>query len=59
VFFEPGDAADLASKMQYAYSHRKDLVEIARRGQQIYLAHTWEQERHTLVSGVTETLNHG
>jgi glycosyltransferase involved in cell wall biosynthesis len=59
VFFEPGDAVDLANKMQYAYSHGKDVIEIARRGQQIYLAHTWEQERHTLVSGVAETLSHG
>ena len=56
VFFQPGNAADLAKQMQYAYSHRNDLAEIARRGQQIYLAHTWEQERQTLLSGVSKIL---
>jgi len=56
LFFEPGNAQDLAKKMQYAYRHGNELIEIARRGQQIYLAHTWEQERQTLLGGVTEIL---
>jgi hypothetical protein len=33
------------------------LIEIARKGQQIYLAHTWEQERQTLLCGVSKILN--
>lgn len=57
VFFEPGNAADLAQQMEYTYSHRDDLNEIARKGQQVYLAHTWEQERQTLLGGVSSILS--
>ena len=57
VFFEPGNAADLAKQMQYTYLHRNDLIEIAHQGQQIYLAHTWEQERQTLLGGVSKILS--
>ena len=57
MFFEAGNAQDLAKQMQYAYSHRDHLIEIARKGQQIYLAHTWEQERQTLLCGVSKILN--
>ena len=38
VFFESGNAADLAKQMEYTYSHRNELTEIVRKGQQIYLA---------------------
>ena len=57
VFFEPGDAADLARQMVYVYSKRDGLIQIARKGQEIYLAHTWEQERQTLLEGVGSILN--
>jgi glycosyltransferase involved in cell wall biosynthesis len=57
VFFESGNAADLAKQMEYTYSHRDELTEIVRRGQQIYLAHTWEQERQTLLVGVAQLLS--
>jgi glycosyltransferase involved in cell wall biosynthesis len=57
VFFEPGNAADLAKQMEYTYSHRNELTEIVRKGQQVYLAHTWEQERQTLLGGVIKLLN--
>jgi glycosyltransferase involved in cell wall biosynthesis len=56
VFFESGNAADLARQMEYTYSHRDELTEIVRKGQQIYLAHTWEQERQTLLRGVARLL---
>jgi glycosyltransferase involved in cell wall biosynthesis len=56
VFFEPGNAADLGKQMLYAYSKRNDLMGIARKGQQVYLAHTWEQERQTLLDGVGSIL---
>jgi glycosyltransferase involved in cell wall biosynthesis len=57
LFFEPGDAADLARKMEYAYAHRYELSQIASHGQEIYLAHTWDRERETLLSRVSEILN--
>lgn len=57
VYFEPGNAEDLARQMERLYSHRDELSEIASKGQQIYLAHTWERERQTLLAGVSRILN--
>jgi glycosyltransferase involved in cell wall biosynthesis len=57
VYFEPGNAEDLAKQMERVYLHRGELSEITSRGQQIYLAHTWEQERQTLLAGVNRILN--
>jgi len=57
VFFEPGNAADLAKQMEYAYSRPKELTEIARRGQEIYLEHTWQQERQRLLGSVNQILS--
>lgn len=56
VFFEPGNAADLAKQMRNAYSNQNELMKVARNGQEIYLAHTWEQERQTLLDGVSKIL---
>jgi glycosyltransferase involved in cell wall biosynthesis len=54
-FFEPGSSEALAHQIAYVSAHRNHAVEIAERGQQVYLAHTWARERQTfvgLVSGV-------
>jgi glycosyltransferase involved in cell wall biosynthesis len=52
VFFEPGNAEDLAMQMRSVYFGRNDLFEIACKGQQVYLAHAWEQEKKTLLDSV-------
>ncbi len=57
VFFEPGNIEDLAGKMEYAYSHRDELGATACKGQETYLAHTWQQERKTLLAGVNQVFN--
>jgi glycosyltransferase involved in cell wall biosynthesis len=57
LFFEPGNAAELANRMEYAYSHHHELRKIARKGQEVYQAHTWDQERQTLLNRVVEILN--
>jgi glycosyltransferase involved in cell wall biosynthesis len=54
VFFEAGDSADLAEKMSFVANHPEDAVRIAEQGQQVYIAHTWQQERQTLVSLVAD-----
>jgi glycosyltransferase involved in cell wall biosynthesis len=56
VFFEAGDAADLARKMEFVASHPEDAVRIAELGQRVYLSHTWQQERETLVNLVAGLL---
>jgi glycosyltransferase involved in cell wall biosynthesis len=48
-FFESGDSEELAKKIEYAASHPSQAIAIAERGQKVYLAHSWQQERETLV----------
>lgn len=57
IFFEAGDAGDLARQIEYAYSHPREVHEIVQRAQQVFLEHTWDRERETLVSRVAEILN--
>ena len=57
LFFQSGDAGDLAQQIEYAFSHPREVFEIAQRGQKVYLEHTWERERQTLldcVGGILE-----
>jgi glycosyltransferase involved in cell wall biosynthesis len=54
LFFEPGSSEDLAKKMEYAAFHGPEALAIAERGQQVYLAHTWQQEKEKLVSLVAK-----
>jgi glycosyltransferase involved in cell wall biosynthesis len=50
LFFESGNAEELAEKIKYAVSHASETTVIAERGQQVYLAHSWPREKETLVS---------
>jgi glycosyltransferase involved in cell wall biosynthesis len=56
LFFEPGDSRELAKQIEYAFTHSREAAEIVRRGQQIYLEHSWERERQTLLSLFSELL---
>jgi glycosyltransferase involved in cell wall biosynthesis len=57
LFFEPGDAADLARQIEFAYFHPREMSEIACRGQNVYREHTWDRERHTLLDRISGILN--
>lgn len=57
LFFESGNAGDLAQQIKYAFSHPSEVMEIAKRAQKVYMEHTWERERQTLldrISGILE-----
>jgi spore maturation protein CgeB len=54
LYFELGDAGDLARKMEYAFFHPDETEEIARRGQAVYLAHRWSREAAGFINAVTE-----
>jgi glycosyltransferase involved in cell wall biosynthesis len=56
LFFESGNSEELAKKIEYVFAHAKEANEIVERGQQVYLRHIWSQEKHTLVSLVSELL---
>jgi len=49
-FFESGDADELADQIAYVHRHPQEAFRVAERGQEVFLAHTWSQERETLVS---------
>lgn len=57
IFFESGNAANLAAQMAHAYFNFNDLTALVANAQQIYLAHSWEQEREKLLCGVSKVLN--
>ena len=57
LFFEPGDPDDLARQIEYAFSHPREVFELVKKGQEVYLEHTWDQESATLISRVSEILN--
>jgi glycosyltransferase involved in cell wall biosynthesis len=59
LFFESGDSEELSEKIEYAASHPSELSAIAERGQQVYMAHNWQQEREKLVSMVAELIRTG
>jgi glycosyltransferase involved in cell wall biosynthesis len=56
IFFELGNADDLARKIEFVFSHPAEVEETVKRGQQIYLSHTWTRERLTLLNSISELL---
>jgi glycosyltransferase involved in cell wall biosynthesis len=52
LFFELGDAADLARRIQDVLADPHKAAETARRGQDVYRAHAWRRERDVLVGAV-------
>jgi glycosyltransferase involved in cell wall biosynthesis len=59
LYFESGDAEELAAQMAYAAFHTAEMTAIAERGQQVYIAHTWRQEKETLISLVAGLIKVG
>lgn len=58
LFFEAGNAADLAQQIAYAFSHPSEATQIARKGQQVYSRHQWPEERETLLGRICEACSH-
>jgi glycosyltransferase involved in cell wall biosynthesis len=56
IFFEPGDAEDLARKIEFAFSHPAEVAKIVERGQEVYLAHRWSAEKSHLLDPISQLL---
>jgi len=56
VFFELGNAQDLAEKLEYVFRFPEQIREITRRGQEVHRAHTWGQEKQRLTTLVADLL---
>jgi glycosyltransferase involved in cell wall biosynthesis len=59
LFFDAGDPDDLARTIEHAYHHPAQAKSIARQGQEVYLSHTWQREKQTLVKTVSDVLANG
>jgi glycosyltransferase involved in cell wall biosynthesis len=57
VPFELGDVDDLAVKIRYVFKHPEEIANCAKRGQQVYLAHKWSNERLRFVKLVEKLVN--
>lgn len=57
VFFELGDADDLAASLEYVFTHPEEMLRTVERGQGVYLAHKWSSEKLRFVSIVDGLLN--
>jgi glycosyltransferase involved in cell wall biosynthesis len=56
IFFELGNVDDLARKIEFAYSHPEEVADTVRRGQDVYLSHTWSCERRSLLNSISKLL---
>ncbi len=56
VYFELGDADDLARQIRHAYEHPREVREVVARGQNVYRQHTWSQEKRAFLSMVARLL---
>jgi glycosyltransferase involved in cell wall biosynthesis len=56
LFFEPGDPDALAQQIEYAFAHPREVQQIVQRAQQVFLQHTWDREKQTLLDRVSEIL---
>ena len=59
MFFELGDADDLARRIQDVWADPAKAAEVARRGQEVYRAHAWRRERDVLLRSVNGLLGTG
>jgi glycosyltransferase involved in cell wall biosynthesis len=56
IFFELGDAIDLARKLEYVYLHPELVEKTVRLGQAVYRDHKWSVERARFTNLVGELL---
>jgi glycosyltransferase involved in cell wall biosynthesis len=56
IFFEVGNADDLARQLEFVYSDPSATEKIVRRGQNIYRTHSWSHQRASLIDAVSRLL---
>jgi glycosyltransferase involved in cell wall biosynthesis len=58
-FFELGNADDLAKQLQHVFREPEVVLATVKRGQKVYLDHTWSNERHRFLDLVSQVLGTG
>ncbi len=59
IFFELGNAEELAQKIEYVFHCPDEIADITRRGQEVHRAHTWREERLRLRNLVSKLVSNG
>lgn len=59
VFFELGNADDLALKLSHVFFHPEEALDVVKRGQKVCLAHAWHKESRKLENVVVGLLSAG
>jgi glycosyltransferase involved in cell wall biosynthesis len=59
IYFELGDAHDLARKILWLHEHPLEVNKIVKNGQAVYRVHTWSQERSRLWALVSMLFSGG
>lgn len=54
IYFELGNASDLAEKIKYTYSYPRLVEQVIERGQEIYQRHAWKSEKANLLNAFSE-----
>jgi len=57
LFFEPGDADDLAGKIEWAFRNPVQLQEIVKCGRIVYMKHRWKVEQRRFLTAVEALLS--
>ena len=57
IFFELGNADDLAKRLAWVATHPSTVFEMTRRGQAVYRSHSWEGEKAKLTTEVVKLLS--
>lgn len=56
VYFELGNAEDLAAKIEYVFRNPAETVRLVEKGQEVYRAHKWSSEKRRFVDLVASLL---
>ena len=59
VFFDLGNADDLAQKLTWVADHPKEVFQITTRGQAVYEAHSWTKEKERLLGKAVDLVSSG
>jgi glycosyltransferase involved in cell wall biosynthesis len=57
IYFELGNANDLAERIKLAFADPESVEQLVKRGQKVYLKHTWSSERSNLLTALSELLS--
>ncbi len=59
IYFNLGEADDLAVKLVWVATHSRQAYEVTSRGQAVYLQHTWSREKEKLLRKAAELVGDG